>query len=155
MRPEIVLIAHNIRSVWNVGTFFRNTDCFGVKKIILTGYTATPPRKEITKTAIGAEEWVKWEYVKDPFTLVNTLKAEGFTVVGLEKSKDSVAITGYTVPKKIALILGHEVLGVSDELLSQCDTILHIEQFGKKESLNVSVASGIALFELTKTNGNY
>ena len=150
MKPEIVLIAHNIRSLWNVGTFFRNADCFGVQKMYLTGYTAVPPRKEISKTAIGAEEWIEWEYSKDPIDAIEQLKNQGFTIAGLEKSTTSIDITTYECPKKLAIVLGHEVLGVSKELLNICDDVLHINQFGKKESLNVSVACGIALFELTK-----
>lgn len=149
MQPEVILIAHNIRSLWNIGTLFRNADCFGVQKLYLTGYTAVPPRKEISKTAIGAEEWIDWEYQKDPLHVIASLKVDGFTIVGLEKTNDSQNITEYSVPQKIAIILGHEVLGVSDDLLDQCDCILHIKQYGKKESLNVSVACGIALHQLT------
>lgn len=152
MKPQIVLIAHNIRSVWNVGTFFRNADCFNVAKIYLTGYTATPPRKEISKTAIGAEEWIAWEYEQDPTSVIATLKADEFTIVGLEKTTNSQNIQEYTVPPKVALVLGHEVLGISADLLDLCDDVVHIEQFGKKESLNVSVACGIALYQLRTTN---
>ena len=148
MEPTVALIAHNIRSLWNVGTFFRNADCLGVDTIYLTGYTATPPRKEISKTAIGAEEWIDWKYVKDPIQLIDGLKKKNFEIVALEKTKQSICIQDYEPTKPIALIVGHEVLGVSKELLESADTVVHIPQVGKKESLNVSVACGVALYAL-------
>ena len=144
----IVLIAHNIRSLWNIGTLFRNSDAFGIQKIYLTGYTATPPRKEISKTAIGAENTIPWEYSANPNEVITTLKQDGFTIAALEYSNTSVEISTYAVPKKIALILGHEVLGVSQELQNASDVILHIPMHGIKESLNVSVATGITLYQL-------
>ncbi len=149
MSKEIILLAHNIRSLWNVGSFFRTCDAFGVKKLILTGYTATPPRREISKTAIGAEEWVEWEHYKDPLNVISVLKKKDYRIVGLEIAEGSVDIRDYEVPEKICLIVGHEVMGVPKEILKVCDDIIHIPMQGKKESLNVSVAAGIALHILS------
>ncbi len=116
-----------------------------VQKIWLTGYTATPPRREISKTAIGAEEWIKWEYKKDPLEVIHALKKEGYEVVGLEISDNAVPIASYKASEKTCLVIGHEVTGIPQEILSLCDTVVYIPMHGKKESLNVSVATGIAL----------
>ena len=144
----IILLAHNIRSLWNVGSFFRTADAFAVEKIYLTGYTATPPRREIAKTALGADEWILWEYEKDPMKLIEKLKNDGWRIVGLEITDQSQDITHYHPTEKICLIVGHEVTGVPKEILSLCDDVVHIPMLGKKESLNVSVATGIALERL-------
>jgi len=142
---KIRVLAHNIRSLWNVGSFFRTADAFGVEKLYLTGYTATPPRREISKTAIGAEEWIDWEYTEDPIKLISALKADGWTIVALELTDSAQSINDYVAPAKTCLVLGHEVTGVSEEILSVCDDTVMIPMLGKKESLNVSVAAGIAL----------
>lgn len=147
---DIVLLAHNIRSLWNVGSFFRTADAFAVSKMYLTGYTATPPRREISKTAIGAEEWIAWECQKDPLTVIAQLKDEGYAIVALEKTDDSANVADVVLGDKTCLILGHEVQGVSKELLSASDSVVHISMLGKKESLNVSVALGVALSHLRK-----
>jgi len=143
--PNIILIAHNIRSLWNVGSFFRTADAFKVEKLYLTGYTATPPRREIAKTALGADEWIPWEYQEDPLMLIEKLREEKWRIVSLELSEKSVRLTDYQAREKTCLIVGHEVLGVSQELLAASDDIVHIPMHGQKESLNVSVALGIAL----------
>jgi len=148
MDRSIVLIAHNIRSLWNVGSFFRTADAFGVQKVYLTGYTATPPRREISKTALGAEEWIPWESIIDPSECINTLKQEGYTIVGLEQAEGSVDVASYRAPEKVALIVGHEVTGIPDSLLALCEDVIEIPMHGKKESINVSVAAGIALYNL-------
>ncbi len=145
---EIVVLAHNIRSLWNVGSLFRTGDAFSVQKIYLTGYTATPPRREISKTAIGAEEWMHWEYQEDPKVLISTLKNDGWTIVALEKTDDATALSEYVRPAKVCLVLGHEVTGVEKDLLELCDATVMIPMHGEKESLNVSVATGIALDRL-------
>ncbi len=152
MKTNIVLIAHNIRSLWNIGSFFRTADAFGVSHIHLTGYTAIPPRTEISKTALGAEEWIPWSHTNDPMTVIEKRREEGYEIVALEITGKSTALSDFNLQKPICLIVGHEVLGVSDELLKVCDTALHIPMVGKKESLNVSVALGIALYGLTVSN---
>ena len=145
---SISVLAHNIRSLWNVGSFFRTADCFGVEKLYLTGYTAIPPRREISKTALGAEGWIPWEHVEDPKEVLRKLRTAGYRIVGLELTADAVELKAYTPSQKTCLIVGHEVLGVSKELLSLCDDIVQIPLHGRKESLNVSVALGIALYGL-------
>ncbi len=149
MKRPIVLIAHNIRSVWNVGAFFRTADAFGITHIHLTGYTSSPPRYEISKTALGSEEWIPWSKTDDPFTVMKERRDEGYEIVALEISKGSIPLSDFHSKKPLCLIVGHEVLGVSPELLQAADSSVHIPMLGKKESLNVSVALGIALYQLT------
>lgn len=162
-RTIIVAILHNIRSLHNVGSMFRTADGAGISKLFLTGYTGFPPRKEITKTALGAEEFVPWERRKNIGSLVAQLKKEGYLIVAVENPRRNVAmphsrtkrrlvITKYNKfqPKKpTALIFGNEVRGLSDKTLEKADIIVEIPMQGKKESLNVSVAFGIAAYQLT------
>lgn len=145
---RLCLLAHNVRSLWNVGSFFRTSDAFGVEKIYLTGYTPTPPRREISKTALGAEEFVPWEHQEDPKDAIDYLKSDGWRIVALEQTGDAVDLESYDPPEKVVLIVGHEVTGVPQEILDLCDDKVHIPMQGKKESLNVSVAAGIALSSL-------
>jgi len=145
---QIILLAHNIRSLWNVGSFFRTADAMGVEKIYLTGYTAVPPRREISKTAIGAEDWIDWEYQEDPIQTINHLKSDGWKIVGLELEEGAEKIGDYKSPEKVCLVLGHEVTGVPEDIIKLCDDVVYIPMHGKKESLNVSVAAGIALDHL-------
>jgi 23S rRNA (guanosine2251-2'-O)-methyltransferase len=148
MERRIVLVAHNIRSLWNVGSFFRTADAFAVEKVYLTGYTGTPPRKEISKTSLGADEWLPWEHADDPATVLSMLRAEGWTIAALELTPNAIDIDAYAPPDKLCLVLGHEVTGVSDDLIGLCDVALQIPMLGKKESLNVAVATGVALHRL-------
>lgn len=145
MPRRIRLLAYNVRSLWNVGSFFRTCDALAVEKIYLTGYTGFPPRKEITKTAIGAEEFVEWEQAKDPVPIVDQLKQEGWSIVSLEIHPNAIDLTEFRPSEKLCLIVGHELTGVPDPLLERSDTIIKIPMLGKKESLNVAVAAGIAL----------
>jgi len=145
MKCKVVLLAHNIRSMWNVGSLFRSCDGFGAAKLILSGYTAVPPRKEISKTALGAEEFVMWEHCDEPFGAIEKLKKEGFTIVALEQTQDAKNIYTYKPPEKICLILGNEISGVPDDVLDLCDEKVQIPMRGKKESLNVAVAAGVAM----------
>lgn len=148
MVRRILLLAFNIRSLWNVGSLFRTCDAFKIEKLILCGYTATPPRREISKTALGAEEYVPWEQARDPRKAIVKLKKGGYTIVALEQTKRAQNLVNYEPPSKVCLIVGHEVLGVPKELLRLCDAVVHIPMHGKKESLNVSVAAGVALHHL-------
>jgi 23S rRNA (guanosine2251-2'-O)-methyltransferase len=159
--PDIIVIAHNIRSTHNVGAIFRTAEGFGVKKIILSGYSPYPQTNpdtrlphialkltsQIHKTALGAEAIVPFEYQEVPN--VAALKSEGYRIVGLEQAKTSISLTEYKAPEKVALILGEEVNGIPPELLEMCEDILEIPMVGKKESFNVSVATGIALYQLS------
>lgn len=160
--PEIILLLHNIRSTHNVGSIFRTAEGFGVKKIILSGYTPYPsvpndPRlphihqkltAQIHKTALGAEQMVPFEYTE---TLdLGTLQLAGYRIVALEQSPRSVILHDYKAPGKVALLLGEEVHGIPADILEQCQDIIEIPMVGKKESFNVSVAGAIALYELSK-----
>ena len=158
---EIIVIAHNIRSTHNIGSIFRTCEGFGVKRLILSGYSPAPafnddPRlphitrkltSQIHKTALGAETIVPFEYSLEP--PLDVLKQEGYRLVALEQSKDSILLPAYDPPKKIALLLGEEVFGIESSLLQRCDDTVEIPMSGKKESFNVSVATGIALYGLT------
>lgn len=145
---NIVVIAHNIRSLHNVGSIFRTSDGAGVSKIFLTGYTGCPPRKEISKTAIGADEWIKWEHRKDPLPILKKLKKDGFQIIALEKNNTSIDIKDFKSDNKVCLILGNEIDGVNDDLLKYADAVVEIPMRGQKISLNVSVAFGIAIYSL-------
>ncbi|MBI2635917.1 RNA methyltransferase [Candidatus Peregrinibacteria bacterium] len=148
MKRRICLLAHNVRSLWNVGSFFRTCDAFAVEKIYLTGYTGHPPRKEIAKTALGAEESVPWEYLQDPVTIVNALRSDGWSVVALELIETAVELRTYSPPEQICLVVGHELSGVPQEILGLAEATIKISMLGTKESLNVAVAAGIALHHL-------
>ncbi len=148
MKAPVVLIAHNIRSLWNIGSFFRTCDAFSVSHVHLTGYTAAPPRVEITKTALGAEGWIPWSKDTDVFSIIEERRKQGFQIASLEISQSSVPLTSYIATKPTCLIVGHEITGVSADILAASDIILHIPMSGRKHSLNVSVALGIALYQL-------
>lgn len=147
----MVVIAHNIRSLHNVGAVFRSADCFGVERLYLTGFTATPPRSEIAKVSLGAEDRVGWEARVDVVALIGELKADGYRVVALENGVNARPI-GPT-EGKVALVLGNEVEGIEPAVLAACDEAVEIPMPGRKRSLNVSVAAGIALFALSSKTG--
>ena len=144
------LILPDIRSCHNVGAMFRTADACGVDKLFLVGYTATPPKPQIDKVALGAETWIPWEHKKDLKRLITTLKKKGFFIVGLEKNERSIDIAelNLEVEKNVALIVGNEVDGVEADISALCDEVVHIPMYGKKESLNVSVAAGIAMYSI-------
>ena len=158
--PEIILIAHNIRSTHNVGAFFRTCDGFGVSKIIFSGYTPYPTlendtrlphfadklTRQIHKTALGAETTVPFEVFEEP--PLDQLRADGYRIVGLEQDERSVMLPDYPPSQKVALLLGNELDGIYPELSVKCDDLIEIPMVGMKESFNVSVATGIALFHL-------
>ncbi len=153
----MILILHNIRSVHNVGSCFRTADAAGIESIILSGYTPTPldrfnqPRKDFAKVSLGAEKSVPWRYIKTLGSTVVKLTKENYLLVAIEQDINSIPLFSWQPPKdkKLAIVLGNEVRGVSKPLLEKCDIILEIPMRGKKESLNVSVTAGIALFTLT------
>jgi 23S rRNA (guanosine2251-2'-O)-methyltransferase len=150
-KHPIILLLHNIRSMWNVGSIFRTADAAGIEKMILCGYTATPPRKEIAKTALGAEETVAWEYYADPLEAISLLKERGVKICGLEITTGSVPYTALRPADfPLCLVVGNEVEGIEPDLLNCCDKVLEIPQYGTKHSLNVAVAAGVALFELVR-----
>jgi len=147
----VIVILDNIRSMNNVGSIFRTCDAFAVEKLYLCGITATPPNKDITKTALGATESVEWEYAEKVEELVVNLKKNNLKVFLVEQTDCSILLDKFHFPKeKIAIVLGNEVFGVSDALLSLCDGAIEIPQQGTKHSLNVTIAAGIVLWEALK-----
>ena len=153
---EVVVVLHNIRSTHNVGSIFRTSDAAGVSKIYLTGYTPTPldrfgrVRADIHKTALGAEESLVWEQVKRVGPLLKRLKRQGFFCIAVEQADGAVDYKKITRPKDhpCVIIFGNEVRGISPSILKMCDVVAEIPMHGKKESLNVSVSAGIALFRI-------
>lgn len=131
----------------NVGSAFRSADAFGICKIWLSGYTPLPPRPEITKTAIGAEEHVSWKAIEDIHAAAGELTSEGYQLIGLEQTHNSTLLNDFKPNSdKICLVLGNEVTGIDDEILNYLDAAVEIPQYGMKHSLNVSVACGVALY---------
>lgn len=151
-KPEVIVVLDNIRSIHNVGSIFRTADCAGVKKIYLCGTTPTPvdrfgrKRKDLAKVALGAEDSVSWKYFKTTEDAIKDLKSDKFEVVAVEQDKNSTNYLSYPLLSKTAFVFGREVEGVSTQILKQCDKIIEIPIYGKKESLNVSVTAGIILF---------
>ena len=153
-RNETYLILHNIRSVQNVGAIFRTADAVGISKIYLTGYTPTPKdrfgrvRKDIAKTALGAEKIVEWEYVKSVSSLIKKLKKYKFKMIAVEQAKNAVDYKKLEIKFPVAFIFGNEVKGLSKSILGKSDKVVQIKMLGKKESLNVSVTVGVLLFRV-------
>ncbi len=148
--PVYVLL-NSIRSSYNVGSIFRTSDGAMIEKLFLCGYTPHPPKKEVLKTALGSQDSVKWEYINDPKEVVLSLKQLGIKICALEltsKSKPYYQIESKDFP--LCLIVGNEISGVSQELLDLCDFSIEIPQYGIKQSLNVAVAYGIAVFDLRR-----
>ena len=146
MNSKIILILCNIRSRENVGSIFRTADAIGVSKIYLCGITPQPPHEKISKTALGAETYVPWEYYKQAGKIIKQLRAKHISIVALEQTKDSKDIFKFNPKFPLALVVGNEVDGLSAGILKKCDKKISIPMYGKKESLNVSVALGIAVY---------
>ena len=149
-KTPIIVVLDNIRSLNNVGAVFRTSDAFLIEKIYLCGITATPPHREIHKTALGATESVDWEYKENTLALVNELKAQGVVVAAIEQVENSVMLDEFSLDetKKIAIVLGNEVKGVQQEVVSTADYCVEIPQKGTKHSLNISVSCGVVLWDL-------
>jgi len=145
---KLVVVCDSIRSLYNVGSIFRTSDALGVEKIWLCGITGTPEQKGLTKVSLGAENSVKWEWAKNAWQVAEKLKRQGYQIVALELTEKSKDIKLFKPKRKIALIVGNEVSGVSTALLKRSDAVVHIPMRGIKESLNVSVAYGIAVYQL-------
>ena len=168
---EIVILAHNIRSVQNVGSILRTAECLGAKEVVASGYTPNLAmrtdgsnlpllphvraklQKELHRSALGAEEIVKLGYASDIMGKILELKSDGYEIVGLEQDRRSVALPEYKPPRRVALLLGEEVHGITPELMSVCNVLVEIPMYGQKESYNVSVACGIALYNLSIETG--
>ena len=149
-KMPLVVVLDNIRSCNNVGSVFRTSDALLVSMICLCGITATPPDKEIHKTALGAENAVIWEYFPTTEEAVDLLKKEGYTIIAIEQVEGSISLNEYKPEphEKLALIFGNEVKGVQQEVVNLCDKTIEIPQFGTKHSFNISVSAGIVLWDL-------
>lgn len=148
----IVVVLDNVRSMSNVGSIFRTCDGFAVEQLFLCGITAQPPHKEITKTALGATESVKWAYHEDVVDCITSLKKQEYKIFLVEQTDNSVMLDQFLYQKndKIAIVLGNEVFGVEERLLPICDGVIEIPQFGTKHSFNVTIAGGIVIWEIVK-----
>ncbi len=144
----IIIVLDNIRSLSNVGAFFRTADAFRIGELFLCGITARPPHREIHKTALGADETVKWRYFETTESACLQLKAEGYKIFVVEQVEDSVPLQEFEFEPHTAYILGNEVEGVTEEALPYCDAAIELPQEGTKHSINVSVCAGIVMWKL-------
>lgn len=149
-KTPIIVVLDNIRSLNNIGSVFRTSDAFLIEKIYLCGICATPPNKDIHKTALGATESVAWEYVEDTLTLVEKLKAENVRVLAIEQAENSTKLNTFYPEKneKYAIVMGNEVKGVQQKVVNAADGCIEIPQLGTKHSLNISVTTGVVLWDL-------
>ena len=149
-KSPFVVVLDNIRSLNNIGSVFRSSDAFLVESIYLCGITACPPHKDIHKTALGATDSVNWKYFENTLDAINELKSQGYQIISIEQTKDSVFLQDFEIvdQQKYALIMGHEVKGVDQKVIDASDSVIEIPQFGTKHSFNISVTTGIVLWEL-------
>lgn len=149
VKLPVICILDNIRSQHNIGSIFRTSDAFRITEMYLCGITATPPNREINKSALGATESVKWQYYADTCTAIGQLQKSGYKVVAVEQAAGSIMLEDYmyTSNENIALVFGNEVDGVSDEVMEMVDACIEIPQFGTKHSFNVSVTAAIVLYQ--------
>ena len=148
----LVVVLDGVRSLYNVGSVFRTSDAFRVAEVILCGITATPPHTEIHKTALGAEESVKWRYYKNTIDAVKALREEGYQLLSIEQCEGSTMLQDFHPDPSLryAVILGNEVKGVQQEVVDACDGCLEIPQYGTKHSMNVSVTAGIVIWHFAR-----
>ena len=151
-KVPIVIILDNVRSAHNVGSVFRTSDAFLIEKIMLCGICPVPPKNEIRKTALGATESVDWHYFNDSTDCIKELKEKGYTIISIEQADNAIDLNNYSIEKsrKIALVFGNEVNGVSDKIINLSDSVIEIPQHGTKHSFNVSVSVGIVLWDLSR-----
>ena len=149
-KTPIIIILDNIRSLNNIGSVFRTSDAFLVEKIYLCGITATPPHKDIHKTALGSTDTVDWEHIEDTMGLVEKLKAENVKICAIEQAENATMLNDFkTDPNtKYAIVFGNEVKGVAQDVVNKSDVIIEIPQFGTKHSLNISVSCGIVVWDI-------
>jgi 23S rRNA (guanosine2251-2'-O)-methyltransferase len=155
-KTALVVVLDNVRSMHNIGSVFRTCDAFLAEAVYLCGISSVPPHPEIHKTALGAEDTVRWKYVANTVDAVAELKAAGYTVFAIEQAEGSVMLPALQLPNnsKVAVVLGHEVKGVHQSVIDSCDGCIEIPQFGTKHSLNVSVTAGIIIWEVFKQLSN-
>ncbi|MSR71553.1 MAG: TrmH family RNA methyltransferase [Candidatus Taylorbacteria bacterium] len=158
MKKDAYVLLHDIRSVFNVGAIFRTADALGITKIYLSGFSPTPldrfgnERKDFVKVSLGAEKTVAWEFIKEPFILIDELKKKGTQIVSVEQASNSIDYKKVEIKIPVLFIFGREVEGIEQKLLEKSDIVAEITMSGKKESLNVAVAAGIVLFRLLDTS---
>jgi len=152
-KSDFVIVLDNVRSQSNVGSIFRTADAFLTESIYLCGITATPPHREIQKTALGATESVPWKYFNKTSEAIAGLKSRGFIILGIEQAAGSVELQDLKIiaGQKYALVFGHEVNGVDQDIINMCDQCVEIPQFGTKHSFNIAISVGIVLWEVNKT----
>src|SRR5262249_6595211 len=149
LRPlPVSVMLNNVRSLYNVGSFFRTADAVGIERLYLGGITGYPPKKELTKTALGAEEKVPWEHSWHPVEILKNLRQRDFEIAAIETSVHAVDLFDWVPKWPVCVLFGHEVDGVQPELLSYCDTHIRIPMLGSKHSLNVATAGGVVMYEL-------
>ncbi|TRZ44449.1 RNA methyltransferase [Robertkochia solimangrovi] len=155
-KMPLTIILDDIRSLNNIGSVFRSSDAFLVEKIILCGITARPPHKDIQKTALGATESVHWEYAQDCLGVIKRLKEDGVITVAIEQAEGAVMLDAFRPEKgqSYAFVLGNEVKGVSQKVVSACDAVVEIPQFGTKHSLNIAVTTGIVIWDFYNKTKN-
>ena len=149
----VIIVLDNIRSQHNIGSVFRTSDAFRMEKIFLCGITATPPNREIHKTALGATESVEWKYFDSTIDAVDHLRKEGYKIFAIEQVENSINLEDFNLnlqDNKVALVFGNEIDGVSEEVMPHIDGSIEIPQFGTKHSLNIAVSAGIVIWEIAK-----
>lgn len=156
-KTPFVIVLDNVRSLNNIGSVFRTADAFLLRGICLCGITAQPPHRDIEKTALGATESVYWEYFDQTTAAIEKLKSMGYKIVGVEQTSNSIMLDQYAWQddEKIAFVFGHEVMGVSDEVLALCDSWIEIPQFGTKHSLNIAVSVGVVIWDIYCKRAKY
>jgi 23S rRNA (guanosine2251-2'-O)-methyltransferase len=151
LRPiPVSVLLHDVRSLYNVGAFFRSADAAGCAKLYLSGITGRPPHTGIAKTALGAEETVPWEHPADPGALLEKLRAQGHEIAAIETSVHSTDLFDWQPRFPVCVLFGHEVDGLAESLLALCDTHVRIPMLGRKHSLNVATAGGVVIYELLR-----
>jgi 23S rRNA (guanosine2251-2'-O)-methyltransferase len=155
-KTPFIVVLDNVRSLNNIGSIFRTADAFLIEAVYLCGITATPPHREIQKTALGATESVTWKYFSDVSDAIKVLRQQGATIVAIEQADESVSPDKFNIEgdKHYALVFGHEVKGVSQNVMDECDACIEIPQYGTKHSFNIAVSAGIVLWELFKKLDN-
>ena len=146
----VAVLLDNVRSMYNVGAFFRTADAAAIEKLYLCGITGRPPRKEISKTALGAEETVAWEHTSDPVELIRSLRGRGYEIAAVETSMHAVDLYDWAPRFPVCVAFGHEVEGLQPEISALCDTYVRIPMLGTKHSLNVATAGAIACFDVSR-----
>ncbi len=149
-KTPISIVLDNIRSLNNIGSVFRTADAFRIEKVYLCGITAQPPHKDIRKTALGATESVTWEYYENTEELISNLNSDGYITVAIEQAENATMLNDFNISSngKYVLVFGNEVKGVSQEVVNKCAEVIEIPQFGTKHSLNISVSTGVVVWDL-------